>query len=162
MSWGRRPGARGQEEKRRGIYLTPKINWNDIMTHIFDTWQGFDVGDKQGGDNIPSWQVSRYSKGGTDIMTRRKAIGWGPMLRWRLGIHGLTEAFADEPQGGSGKDKPHEAPHVTNYVAEFIVNTRYTDLPPEVIELAKKSILDGIGLALSGSVAKSGRSFAST
>ena len=47
-------------------------------------------------------------------------------------------------------------PPVTSYVADFITNTRYPDLPPEVIELAKKSILDGIGLALCGSVAQTG------
>lgn len=45
---------------------------------------------------------------------------------------------------------------MTSYVAEFITSTRYTDLPGEVIELARKSILDGLGLALSGSVAASG------
>src|SRR5581483_6037378 len=33
---------------------------------------------------------------------------------------------------------------------------RYPDIPPEVIDLAKKSILDGIGLALCGSAAESG------
>ncbi|MFD2031634.1 MmgE/PrpD family protein [Ancylobacter dichloromethanicus] len=45
---------------------------------------------------------------------------------------------------------------LTHEVAEFVVGTSYADLPAEVVELGKKSILDGIGLALSGSVAKSG------
>lgn len=45
---------------------------------------------------------------------------------------------------------------LTQDVAEFVVGTTYADLPAEVVELGKKSILDGIGLALSGSVAKSG------
>lgn len=45
---------------------------------------------------------------------------------------------------------------LTQDVAEFVVGTSYADLPAEVVELGKKSILDGIGLALSGSVAKSG------
>ena len=45
---------------------------------------------------------------------------------------------------------------LTKYVAEFIVNARVEDLSSEVIEVGKKSILDGFGLALSGSVAKSG------
>ena len=88
-------------------------------------------------------------------MTRREAIGV-LCIGGGLGIHSLTEAFADAPQGGSGKDQPHETPQVTSYVADFIVKARYTDLPPEVVDLAKKSILDGIGLALCGSVAKSG------
>lgn len=45
---------------------------------------------------------------------------------------------------------------VTLGVADFIVRTRYEDLPAEVIALGKKSILDGLGLALVGSVARSG------
>lgn len=45
---------------------------------------------------------------------------------------------------------------LTRQVAEFVVDTKLSDLPAEVVELGKKSILDGIGLALSGSVAKSG------
>ncbi|KQT53135.1 MmgE/PrpD family protein [Aureimonas sp. Leaf454] len=45
---------------------------------------------------------------------------------------------------------------LTKYVAEFIVSTKVEDLPADVIALGKKSILDGFGLALSGSVAKSG------
>ena len=45
---------------------------------------------------------------------------------------------------------------LTKYVAEFIVAAKVEDLSAEVVELGKKSILDGFGLALSGSVAKSG------
>ena len=45
---------------------------------------------------------------------------------------------------------------VTGYVAGFIVNTRYEDIPAGVLDLARKSILDGLGLALCGSRAKSG------
>ena len=41
-------------------------------------------------------------------------------------------------------------------MADFIVNTRYGDVPGEVLDLARKSILDGLGLALSGSVAETG------
>jgi 2-methylcitrate dehydratase PrpD len=40
--------------------------------------------------------------------------------------------------------------HLTRYVAEFICNTRVQDLPATVIDLGRKSILDGLGLALSG------------
>jgi 2-methylcitrate dehydratase PrpD len=43
---------------------------------------------------------------------------------------------------------------LTREAAEFIVKT--ASVPADVIEIGKKSILDGIGLALSGSVAKSG------
>ena len=45
---------------------------------------------------------------------------------------------------------------LTKYVAEFIVAAKVEDLSPEVVELGKKHILDGFGLALSGAVAKSG------
>ncbi len=45
---------------------------------------------------------------------------------------------------------------LTRYVAEFVQKTKLADLPSVVIENGKKSILDGLGLALSGSVAKSG------
>jgi len=44
-----------------------------------------------------------------------------------------------------------KAPGLTRYVAEFIVNTRYEDVPAEVLALGKKSMLDGLGLALAGS-----------
>jgi 2-methylcitrate dehydratase PrpD len=45
---------------------------------------------------------------------------------------------------------------VTNYVGEFVASTKYEDIPQEVIELGKKSILDGLGLALAGSRAETG------
>jgi 2-methylcitrate dehydratase PrpD len=45
-----------------------------------------------------------------------------------------------------------KAPGLTRYVSEFVVNTRYEDIPQDVIALGKKSILDGFGLALAGSV----------
>lgn len=46
---------------------------------------------------------------------------------------------------------------LTREVARFILATSLADIPPAVIEAGKKSILDGLGLALSGSVATSGR-----
>jgi 2-methylcitrate dehydratase PrpD len=49
-----------------------------------------------------------------------------------------------------------KAPGLTKSVAEFIVGTKYADLPADVIELGKKSILDGFGLALAGSVSAMG------
>jgi 2-methylcitrate dehydratase PrpD len=45
---------------------------------------------------------------------------------------------------------------LTREVGSFVVDTGYEALPAEVIELGRKSMLDGIGLALSGSVAESG------
>ena len=45
---------------------------------------------------------------------------------------------------------------LTDYVARFIVDTRAADIPAAVAHLAKRSILDGIGLAVAGAVAESG------
>ncbi len=45
---------------------------------------------------------------------------------------------------------------LTREVVDFILKTNYEDIPADVIELGKKSILDGIGLSLAGSVAASG------
>jgi 2-methylcitrate dehydratase PrpD len=45
---------------------------------------------------------------------------------------------------------------LTKYVGDFIVRTKYEDIPANVIESGKKSILDGLGLALAGSRAESG------
>ncbi|MFN7275952.1 MAG: MmgE/PrpD family protein, partial [bacterium] len=51
---------------------------------------------------------------------------------------------------------PAAAESLTGLVADFIVGTRYEDIPADVLAVGKKSILDGLGLALSGSVAHSG------
>ncbi|TCR64214.1 MmgE/PrpD family protein [Bosea sp. BK604] len=45
---------------------------------------------------------------------------------------------------------------LTRYVATFVCKASPADLPADVVALGKKSILDGLGLALSGSVAHSG------
>src|SRR6202035_1114315 len=49
-----------------------------------------------------------------------------------------------------------KTPGLTNYVGTFVMQTEYQDIPSDVIELGKKSILDGLGLALAGSRAESG------
>lgn len=46
--------------------------------------------------------------------------------------------------------------YLTRYVADFICNARPADLPADVIALGKKSILDGLGLALSGGATECG------
>ena len=55
----------------------------------------------------------------------------------------------------TGSDFP-KAPGLTDYVGRFVVATNYEDIPAEVIALGKKSILDGLGLALAGSRAQTG------
>jgi 2-methylcitrate dehydratase PrpD len=49
-----------------------------------------------------------------------------------------------------------KAPGLTKYVSEFIVNTKYEDIPENVIALGKKTMLDGFGLALAGSASTAG------
>src|ERR1700732_3164640 len=49
-----------------------------------------------------------------------------------------------------------KTPGLTQYVGQFVLQTKYENIPAEVTELAKKSILDGFGLALAGSRAESG------
>src|SRR5216110_824121 len=51
---------------------------------------------------------------------------------------------------------PEEA-SLTAYVADFIVSTRASDIPPDVAHLGKRSILDGLGLALAGAASETGR-----
>jgi 2-methylcitrate dehydratase PrpD len=45
---------------------------------------------------------------------------------------------------------------LTDYVSNFVATTTYLDISNDVIELGKKSILDGLGLALAGSKAQTG------
>ena len=45
---------------------------------------------------------------------------------------------------------------LTAYVADFITRTRASAVPKDVMHLGKRSILDGIGLALAGNAAESG------
>jgi 2-methylcitrate dehydratase PrpD len=49
-----------------------------------------------------------------------------------------------------------KAPGLTEYVGRFIASAKYQDIPQEVAELGKKSILDSLGLALAGSRAQTG------
>ncbi len=73
---------------------------------------------------------------------------------------GASAAFlgaspAARPQAAAASDS-ESSDGLTHYVAGFIVNTGYSDVPPEVVDLGKKSILDGLGLMFSGSVAPLG------
>src|SRR6266446_1815576 len=48
------------------------------------------------------------------------------------------------------------APGLTDYVGKFVSQAKYEDISGEVVELGKKSILDGLGLAIAGSRAQTG------
>ena len=51
----------------------------------------------------------------------------------------------------------HAKEALTDYVAGFIVRTNASDVPTDVAYLGKRSVLDGIGLALAGAVSDCGR-----
>src|SRR6267142_1532851 len=74
-----------------------------------------------------------------------------------LGTVASTVLFSSRSRAGAapGSDLP-QAPGLTDYVGRFVGTTKYEDIPGEVVELGKKSILDGLGLALAGSKAQTG------
>jgi 2-methylcitrate dehydratase PrpD len=72
-----------------------------------------------------------------------------------IGIAGTMALTGAEAQAQSVQQLP-SAPGLTRYVSEFIVNTKYEDIPEDVLNLGRKSILDGFGLALAGSVSEMG------
>lgn len=67
----------------------------------------------------------------------------------------FVSGFVSSARAATCPDFPH-AEAVTRRVGEFVVATEYDDVPGNVIELGKKSILDALGLALAGSRAESG------
>jgi len=77
-----------------------------------------------------------------------------------LGLLGSCKSrFAGAQTASSGAKAQSESsfPQVqklTMQTAEFVVNLKFEDIPAEAMELGKKSILDGLGLALSGSKAE--------
>src|SRR5215470_12464873 len=72
---------------------------------------------------------------------------------------GTALGFLSAPPSSVGTEnnepcKPVPFPQnhkLTEYVAQFVAQTKYSDIPARVLELSKKSVLDGLGLALSGS-----------
>jgi 2-methylcitrate dehydratase PrpD len=85
-----------------------------------------------------------------DLLKSIVPVGAALMLNKRIfGAEGQTQT---EPAG----KRPAEGSGLTKYVAEFVLNLKYEDVPADVVSLGKKSILDGFGLALAGSMADSG------
>jgi 2-methylcitrate dehydratase PrpD len=68
---------------------------------------------------------------------------------------GPADALA-RPAAPIPADEMAKAPGLTKYVSDFIVNTKYEDIPENVIAIGKKTMLDGFGLALAGSASPSG------
>ena len=75
-----------------------------------------------------------------------------------LAAAGTVAFTASAPVSGSPQKAPEfpQAPGLTKYVADFIVKTKYEDIPENVLNLGKKSILDGFGLSLAGSASEMG------
>jgi 2-methylcitrate dehydratase PrpD len=69
-----------------------------------------------------------------------------------------ASVFRETPQAGKSAGAPDfpKTLGLTKYVGDFVVRTKYEDIPASVVELGKKSVLDGLGLALAGSRAESG------
>jgi 2-methylcitrate dehydratase PrpD len=83
------------------------------------------------------------------------------MLRRDFGKASLA-LLASSAVSASAKRAPSfssafpKTPGLTAYVSQFVTATTYEQIPEEVIELGRKSILDGLGLALAGSRAETG------
>jgi 2-methylcitrate dehydratase PrpD len=73
----------------------------------------------------------------------------------KLALFGGAGAVTASSQ--SSAPAPAAEAGATRRIADFIVNTRYADVPGEVLEVGRKSILDGLGLAIVGSIAPTGR-----
>jgi 2-methylcitrate dehydratase PrpD len=89
-------------------------------------------------------------------MRRREFLKSTTSVAAALGLSGsgasaLNNASADQPPKEASFPKVEK---LTARVAEFVVSTRLSEISEETIELGKKSILDGLGLALSGSKAE--------
>jgi 2-methylcitrate dehydratase PrpD len=82
----------------------------------------------------------------------RNATGTGIALG-ALGASVTALARTDTPQTYAETSFP-QVQKLTAHVSEFVVNLKLADVPAESLELGKKSILDGLGLALSGSKAE--------
>jgi 2-methylcitrate dehydratase PrpD len=66
-------------------------------------------------------------------------------------LAGLTLRQAGAAAATTAGEELANAPGLTRSVSEFVVTTKYEDIPDDVIALGKKTLLDGFGLALAGS-----------
>jgi 2-methylcitrate dehydratase PrpD len=80
---------------------------------------------------------------------------FGKICMAAVGSSLLSDSVDAGEEPAHAPDAFPEVNGLTSYVADFVVNTGYEAIPAEVIELGKKSILDGFGLALAGSKAES-------
>src|SRR3984893_2112326 len=83
-----------------------------------------------------------------DLLKSVVPVGASFMLR-DAKLMSMSLAPAEQQNLSTGSD-------LTRYVAEFVLQLKYEDIPAQIVALGKKSILDGFGLALAGSMAQSG------
>src|SRR5260370_39980939 len=102
--------------------------------------------------------MSRIMSGG---MKRRAFLRNAAGAGVSLGLLGASESRFAGAQTTPASTAPAscetsfpQVPKLTTHTAEFVVNLKLADIPVEALELGKKSILDGLGLALSGSKAE--------
>src|SRR5262245_31278563 len=91
-------------------------------------------------------------------MKRRQFFSNSAAAAGSLAVAGIATSCAPAPSQNA-QSQPAAlpaAPGLTRYVSEFIVNAKYEDIPEDVRALGRKSILDGFGLALAGSVSEMG------
>jgi 2-methylcitrate dehydratase PrpD len=101
----------------------------------------------------------------------RKLVLFAPMkrrdfLRSSASVSAVVTTLGLSPAKLGATDNPPCAPAsfpqssgLTKYVVDFLRSTKFADLPTDVIALGKKSILDGLGLALAGAGAQNGTLF---
>jgi 2-methylcitrate dehydratase PrpD len=85
-----------------------------------------------------------------DFLKSATAVAAGLGLPYPSAV-GLSAPQAEQPGKGASFPKVEK---LTAHVAGFVVNTQLSGVPTEAVDLGKKSILDGLGLALSGSKAE--------
>ena len=88
-------------------------------------------------------------------MRRRDFLRTSTGAATAMGLLGSREpSFVTSESGQPCAAKFPKVQKLTARVVDFVVNTQLAQIPGETIELGKKSILDGLGLALSGSKAE--------
>jgi 2-methylcitrate dehydratase PrpD len=93
-------------------------------------------------------------------MKRRDFLRSSASIGAAISTVGLSPATLDATENQPCAPTPFpQTPGLTKYIVEFVRNTKFTDLPADVLDLGKKSILDGLGLALAGARAENGRMF---
>jgi 2-methylcitrate dehydratase PrpD len=88
-----------------------------------------------------------------DFLTNASGAGISLGMLGRLSPTQTQTQTKTSSEAACGEAFP-KVQELTAQVSEFAVKTQLSDIPEETIELGKKSLLDGLGLALSGSKAE--------